>query len=414
MTKIIIEGNNVLNGEVKIGGAKNSAVALIPASILADGVVELTNLPEISDVETLKEMLIYLDVDVWKNGHTMKIDTKNLKNKDILDDHVRALRASYYFMGALLGKYKKAVIGFPGGCYLGPRPIDQHLKGFEALGAEVKVDGDIYHLEAKKLKGAKIDLDIASVGATINIMLAATLAEGTTVINNAAKEPEIVDVATMLNKMGANIEGAGTEKITIVGVKNLKGCTHKVVPDRIETGTYIIAGALAAEKLIISNVIPEHNKALVTKLKEMDASIETYEDKFIVKSRKLKNIDAKTEVYPGFPTDLQQPLTTLLTQAKGVSSITETIYSDRFKHVGYLNNMGANIEVIDQTIKVVGPTKLKGAEVVATDLRAGASLVLAALIAEGVTTILNSEHIFRGYEKIEEKLTNIGVKIKVE
>ena len=319
-------------------------------------------------------------------------------------------------MGALLGKYKRAEMYFPGGCSIGARPIDLHLKGFEALGAKVTNEKNKYIVEAEELKGANIYLDIASVGATINIMLAAVRAKGTTVIDNAAKEPEIVNVATFLNNMGAKISGAGTSTIKIKGVDHLHKCFHEVIPDRIEAGTYIIIGALCGTTLKIDNVIPEHIDSLVSKLEEMGVKLEIGADYITVLERtnKLKSTNIKTAVYPGFPTDLQQPFTVLLTQADGKSKVTETIWENRFMHIPYLKELGADIEVKNQTATVIGPSDLKGSEVVATDLRAGAAMVAAALIASGKTNITNAEHILRGYEQIVEKLSNVGAKIRIK
>jgi UDP-N-acetylglucosamine 1-carboxyvinyltransferase len=318
-------------------------------------------------------------------------------------------------MGALLGKYKKASMYFPGGCSIGARPIDLHLKGFEALGAKVTNEGNKYIVEAEDLKGANIYLDFASVGATINIMLAAVRAKGTTVIDNAAKEPEIVNVATFLNNMGAKITGAGTSTIKIIGVDYLGKCFHEVIPDRIEAGTYIIIGALCGKPLKIDNIIPEHVDALLSKLDEIGVDMEIGADYVIVsKPEKYKATSLKTAVYPGFATDLQQPFTVLLTQSNGKSKVTETIWENRFMHIPYLNSLGADISVKNQTATIMGPHKLVGTEVVATDLRAGAAMVAAALLAEGKTTITNVEHILRGYEHIVEKLTEVGAKIEIK
>jgi len=335
---------------------------------------------------------------------------------EITEPFSKKLRASYYFMGALLGKYKKATMHFPGGCSIGARPIDLHLKGFEALGATVKSEENKYIVEAKELKGANIYLDIASVGATINIMLAAVRAKGTTIIDNAAKEPEIVNVATFLNNMGARITGAGTSTIKIEGVDHLHKCFHEVIPDRIEAGTYIIIGALCGEPLRIDNVIPEHIDSLLSKLEEIGIKMEIGPDyvEVLGTEKDLKTTNIKTAVYPGFPTDLQQPFTVLLTQLPGKSKVTETIWENRFMHIPYLKKLGADIEVKNQTATIVGPKKLIGDEVVATDLRAGAAMVVAALLAEGTTRITNAEHILRGYEQIVEKLQLVGAKISIK
>lgn len=415
MKQIKINGGYTLTGTINIGGAKNSAVALIPAAILCSGTATIFNIPQISDTVSLIEILEYLGAKVNFSNDTMTIDSTNIENKEIPEEISKKLRASYYFMGAMLSKYKKVTMYFPGGCKIGERPINLHLKGFEMLGAKVKCDGNKYTVEAEKLTGTNIYLDIASVGATINIMLAATLANGTTTIENAAKEPEIVNVATFLNTMGAKITGAGTSEIKIVGVTKLKSSFHEVIPDRIEAGTYIIAGALIGNNLKINNIIPDHVESLTSKLSEIGVPLEIGNDYIIVsKSDTLKNSNIKTLVYPGFPTDLQQPITALLTQCKGTSSIEETVWENRFMNVEYLNKMGANITVNNKTALIKGPTNLVGKKVVATDLRAGACLILAGLIAKGETTITNVEHILRGYEKIIEKLTNIGAKISLD
>ena len=415
MKKMIINGSKTLKGEIKISGAKNSAVALVPASLLSDGVVKIDNIPDISDINSLNEILEYLGAKVVREEETMTIDPSMINNKELSEEISKKLRASYYFMGALLGKYKKAEMYFPGGCSIGSRPINLHLKGFEALGAKVIEDGNKYSIIADELKGAHIYLDFASVGATINIMLAAVKAKGETIIENAAKEPEIVNVATFLNQMGAKIKGAGTSEIRILGVEKLSGGFTEVIPDRIEAGTYVILGALLGHKLKISNIIPEHIESLILKLKEMNVDLKVNNDNIIIsKTNKMKTVDITTLGYPGFATDLQQPMTTLLLFANGVSEIEETIYENRFQNVYYLNQMGANIGVYGQKIRIFGPTKLEGREVLATDLRAGACLVLAGLAAKGKTTILEISHVLRGYENIVEKLTKVGADIKIE
>ena len=414
MEKIKIEGNHTLTGTIRISGAKNSAVALVPASLLAENTVTIDNIPDISDINALNEILEYLGAKVKREKEIMEIDPSTVKNIAIPEDHAKKLRASYYFMGALLGKYKKAEMYFPGGCSIGARPIDLHLKGFEALGATITTEGDKYIIQADELIGTNIYLDFASVGATINIMLAATKAKGTTIIENAAKEPEIVNVATFLNQMGAKITGAGTSEIKIIGVKKLHGCYTEVIPDRIEAGTYVIAGALAGDKLKIDNVIPDHIEALLLKLKEMKADMKVEKDHIIIsKTEKLKKVNVQTQVFPGFPTDLQQPITTLLTQCTGTSILEENIYENRFQNVPYLDKMGADIKIDEKLLIINGPTKLKGTEVEATDLRAGACLVLAGLVAEGTTKITNIKYILRGYENIIEKLTNVGAHISL-
>ena len=415
MKVIEIEGARQLSGAIRISGAKNATVALIPAAILTDEEATICNVPEITDTDALCDILKQLSVNVNRSTESLVINPQNMKNVEIKEEYSKKLRASYYFMGALLGKFKKVVMHFPGGCSIGARPIDLHLKGFEALGAKVTNEKNKYTVEAKELRGANIYLDIASVGATINIMLAAVKAKGTTIIDNAAKEPEIVNVATFLNLMGAKITGAGTSTIKIEGVDRLGKCFHEVIPDRIEAGTYIIIGALCGHNLKIDNVIPEHIDSLLSKLEELGLHLEIGADYVIVldSPKELKPTNIKTAVYPGFATDLQQPFTVLLTRANGKSKVEETIWENRFMHVPYLSNMGADIVIKNQTATIIGPTKLKGSEVVATDLRAGAAMVTAGLIASGKTRITNVEHILRGYENIIEKLSNVGAKIEL-
>lgn len=414
MSKVIkIEGGHKLNGSVRIDGSKNATVALIPAAILANEIVTIYGVPRISDVQALTDILNELDVTVTRaeNGDLV-IDPTKMRNVDLDKENVTSLRASYYFMGALLGKYGKSVIKMPGGCDLGPRPIDLHIKGFEALGADVSYEHGNYVIEAKELIGNSVYLDIASVGATINIMMAAVYATGKTTIHNAAKEPEIIDVATLLNKMGANIRGAGTNEISIEGVDYLAGCNHEIIPDRIEAGTYIILAAAAAEEVTIENIIPLHLDSLLSKLVEMGVDLEVKIDSVTVRGGKeLKAVDIKTNTYPGFATDLQSPFATLLTQAEGTSTIVETIYKERFKVVSELQRMGANAKIGNGQAEITGPSELFGENVKATDLRAGAALVIAGLIAEGVTEIRDIYHIDRGYANLDTKLTNLGAKI---
>ena len=410
---IAIEGGYKLNGTVRISGAKNATVALIPAAVLSDGPVEIFGVPEISDVEALAILLEELKCEVEVDGEHIKIDPTHMEDIPLVSDAVNKLRASYYFMGALLGKYKRVKIKMPGGCYLGPRPIDLHLKGFEALGAKITYEDDTYFLEAEELIGTQIYLDFASVGATINIMLAAVRAKGKTVIENAAKEPEIIDVANLLTKMGAKIRGVGTDSITIEGVDHLNGTFHEIIPDRIEAGTFLIIAAAAGEKVIIQNIIPQHLEALISKLKEMGVKMDVVGDSIVIfgSQENLQPVDIKTQTYPGFATDLQQPLTTLLTQAQGESHVKETIYVERFKHCAELNKMGAQIEVGEASSDIHGTTSLHGARVQATDLRCGAALVIAGLIAEGKTEITNVYHIDRGYDNIDHKLITLGAHI---
>ena len=412
MKKIKINGGKELKGTIKISGAKNSAVALVPASLLSDGIVTIDNVPNISDIDALNEILEYLGAKVKREDNKMIIDQTNIENKEIPEAKAKKLRASYYFMSALLGKYKHVEMYFPGGCSIGARPIDQTLKGYRALGAEVVEEGNKFIITAKELIGNEVSLDMPSVGATINTILAAVKAKGTTTILNAAKEPEIVNVATFLNNMGAKISGAGTSEITIKGVSKLGDGFAEVIPDRIEAGTYVIAGALVGNKLKIENIIPDHIESLTSKLKEMNVPIEIYDDYLIVsKADKMKHVTVKTLGYPGFPTDLQQPMTTLLIGCNGKSTLEETIYENRFQNVPFLNEMGADIIIDKRKIYINGPKDLIGKEVIATDLRAGACLVLAGLKASGTTVIKDVEHILRGYENIIEKLKNVGADI---
>ena len=414
MAKIIIEGNHVLEGTIEISGAKNSAVALVPASILSDGKVTIDNIPDISDIKALNDILQYLGANVKRKDSTITIDSSTINNKEIPEKISKKLRASYYFMSALLGKYKKVEMYFPGGCKIGTRPIDQTLKAFKLLGAKVVEKDNKYTITADELVGNTIYLDMPSVGATINTILASCKAKGITVIGNAAKEPEIVNVATFLNQMGAKIKGAGTSEITIEGVEKLGSCYTEVIPDRIETGTYIIAGALMGNNLRINNIIPDHVESLTSKLIEMGVPLIIKPSSIIVsRVNNLKPVNIKTLGYPGFPTDLQQPITALLTKCKGKSTLIETIYENRFQNVFYLNKMGANININNNTLEIIGPSKLVGADVTATDLRAGACLILAALSAKGVTTINEIEHVLRGYENIVDKLKGVGAKIKI-
>lgn len=415
MKVLKIHGGKDLEGKVKISGAKNSAVALLPATILCDDTVTLHNVPDISDVDALVDILNYLGAKVDNyEEESYRIDTKQMQNREIIEEMSNKLRASYYFMGALLGKYKKAVVSYPGGCSIGSRPIDLHLKGFESLGAKIEYEENNIIISAEELKGSNIYLDFASVGATINIMLAAVKAEGTTIIDNAAREPEIVNIAMFLNSMGAKITGAGTSTIRIKGVKNMHSSVHEVIPDRIEAGTYIMIGACACKSLVIENIIPEHLEALTQKLLEMGVDLKIEDESIYVSNKnKLKAVKIKTQVYPGFPTDMQQIMSSLMTTAEGRSVIEETIYENRFQNLYEIKKMGANVEINSNKGYIFGPTKLRGKTVNATDLRAGASLVLAALIAEGTTTINNADYILRGYEHITEKLTSLGAKIEL-
>lgn len=417
MKQIIINGGNTLSGDITIGGAKNSAVALIPASLLASGKCKINKVPNISDKDALFNILDELNVSYKFDDTSVIIDSNNLCNKIISEELSSKLRASYYFMGILLGKYKHVEMYFPGGCNIGTRPIDLHLKGFEALGAKVTHDEDShkYILDAKELIGTRIYLDFASVGATINIMFAATLATGTTILENAAKEIEIINIAEFLNNMGADISGAGTSTITINGVKSLHAAEIDVIPDRIEAGTYLMIGAMVGKNLTVCGVIPEQIKALLDKFDDMGISYDVKENSVTIsKCNNIKPINIKTLVYPGFPTDLGQPMSVLLTQANGVSYFEETIWENRMQHVKYLNMMGANIKLNDNTHAIItGPTELKGCHINATDLRGGAALVMAGLVSNGITTISNIEYILRGYENLVKKLTKVGADIKI-
>ncbi|TFJ47000.1 UDP-N-acetylglucosamine 1-carboxyvinyltransferase [Carnobacterium divergens] len=416
MKKLVINGGKPLSGELTISGAKNSTVALIPAAILADSPVTLEGVPDIQDVHSLIEILTIMGVEVDFKGSTLTIDPTNMVSIPMPSGKIKSLRASYYFMGALLTKYGQGVVGLPGGCFLGPRPIDQHIKGFEALGATVDNEMGAMYLRTNEegLVGARVYLDVVSIGATINLMLAAVKAKGKTIIENAAREPEIIDVATLLNNMGGKVRGAGTDVIRIEGVEELHGCRHTVIPDRIEAGTYLsIAGAVGTD-VVIKNVIFEHLEGLIAKMQEMGVPMEIGEDSIrVLEAKNLKMVSVKTLPYPGFATDLQQPLTPLLLKAQGEGTIVDTIYPKRVKHIPELVRMGATARVESDMILLEGPAILKGVEVEASDLRAGACLVTAGLMAEGTTTITGVENILRGYDNIVEKLTNLGADIKM-
>lgn len=418
MSKIVIEGKRFLSGEIKVDGAKNSVVGLIPAAVLCGDKVKLTNVPNISDVEALSEILVSLGVDIKRDkiNNVMEIDSSNMINKEIPEKFSSKLRASYYFMGALLGKYRKVDMCFPGGCSIGERPINFHLKGFEKLGATVEADDGNFSIVADKLIGDEIFFDVPSVGATINIMLAAVLANGKTIIDNAAMEPEVVDIALFLNEMGANIKGIGTPKIEIIGVDRLHGAEHAVIPDRLEAGTYVIIASLLGKGLTVSGLIPSHIESLTSKLEE--AGVKLVIGKNFVRVDEVgsyKAIDIKTRTYPGYPTDLQQPMIPFLTQCEGISHMEETIYENRFMNIPDTVKMGASIIVSDDNklATISGKTDFIGQDVVATDLRGGASMVICGLLAEGTTIISNVEHILRGYQDIVGKLTKVGANIRV-
>ncbi len=413
MEKLVINGGNPLFGSIEISGAKNAAVAILPAAILAgSGVCNIDNIPDIEDINCLERIIESLGCKVVRNCNSVMIDSTKLNNLNANTEDVRKMRASYYLIGALLSRFKKARVELPGGCPIGVRPIDQHIKGFEALGAKVVINHGCVVVEAEKLTGTNIFFDVVSVGATINVMLAATLAEGTTTLENVAKEPHVVDVANFLNSMGANVKGAGTDVIRIVGVKELKGCSYSVIPDQIEAGTFMIAAAGCGGKVTIENVIPKHLESISAKLVEIGAEVKENGDSITVSSNgKLKGVNIKTQPYPGFPTDVQQPLTALLSSAKGRSIVTESIWESRFKHVDELKKMGANIKVEGRTAIIDGVSRLTGAVVRATDLRAGAAMVIAGLMAEGTTEVQSIEHIDRGYPNIENKFRHLGADI---
>jgi len=417
MKKLVINGGRPLSGEVTISGAKNSTVALIPAAILADSPVTLEGMPDIQDVHSLIEILHEMNVKTEFTGSTLVIDPTEMVNVPMPSGKIQSLRASYYFMGALLSKFGEGVVGLPGGCFLGPRPIDQHLKGFRALGAEVENEMGAMYLKTEEagLQGSRIYFDVVTIGATINVMLAAVKAKGRTIIENAAREPEIIDVATLLNNMGAKIRGAGTDMIRIDGVDELHGCRHTIIPDRIEAGTYLSIAAAAGTDVLVKNVIVEHVDGLLAKLEEMGVPMEVGEDSVRITQadQPLKPVSIKTLPYPGFATDLQQPLTPLLMLASGESVVMDSIYPKRTKHIPELNRMGANARIESDVILIEGGHPLKGEAVTASDLRAGACLVNAGLIAEGETVISGVDNILRGYAGIVAKLRALGADIKM-
>ena len=417
MRKIIINGGKELQGEVTVSGAKNSVVALIPAIILSDGVVTLDGVPAISDVDNLIEIIEVMGGSVKRDGETLEIDPRGVKDMPMPFGKINSLRASYYFYGSLLGRYGQATVGLPGGCDLGPRPIDLHLKAFEAMGASISYEAESMRIATdagQRIQGAHIYMDTVSVGATINTMLAAVKADGRTVIENAAREPEIIDVATLLNNMGARVRGAGTEVITIEGVESLHGTRHQVIPDRIEAGSYIAMAAAIGKGIKVKNVLYEHLESFIAKLEAMGVRMTVEEDAIFVEEQDdLKPVDIKTSPYPGFATDLQQPMTPLLLKASGRGKIIDTIYEKRVNHVPELARMGADIQVLGGQIVYNGPTQLSGAPVKASDLRAGAALVTAGLMAEGQTEITNIEFILRGYSNIIEKLSDLGADIRL-
>ena len=415
MEQYIMKGGNPLVGEVTIGGAKNAALGILAAAIMTDDDVMIENLPNVSDINALLEAICHLGAVVDRiDNHTVRINAKNINAVNVEDEHMRKIRASYYFIGALLGKYKSAEVPLPGGCTIGSRPIDQHLKGFRALGADVSISAGAVCAHAIDLVASHIYLDIVSVGATINIMMAATMAEGETILENVAKEPHVVDVANFLNSMGANIRGAGTDVIRIRGVRSLHGTTYSIIPDQIEAGTFMCAAAATKGDITVKNVIPKHLEAISAKLKEMGCEVVEFDEEVRVVGRpKQHHMNFKTLPYPGFPTDMQPQMTVALTLVDGTSVVTESIFENRFKYVDELSRMGARIKVVEGSAAIVdGVASLTGAQVVAPDLRAGAALVIAGLAAEGYTTVEDIEYIERGYEEFDEKLRGLGAQIQ--
>lgn len=415
METLIINGGGALRGSVEINGAKNAAVAILPAAVLASkGKCIIDNIPDIEDVHCLERILLDLGCNVKKTSkNVLEIDATDINTVNACTEDVRRMRASYYFIGSLLARFGKAKVELPGGCPIGVRPIDQHIKGFEALGANVTIEHGAVLVEAERLKAANIFFDVVSVGATINVMIAATMAEGTTVLENVAKEPHVVDVANFLNSMGADIKGAGTDVIRIKGVNELVGCNYSVIPDQIEAGTFMIAAAATKGDVTITNIIPKHLESISAKLIEMGAIVEEGDDSVrVTVDNELRGVNLKTAPYPGFPTDVQQPMSVLLSITKGRSLVTESIWENRHKHTDELKKMGAMIKVEGRTAIIDGVEKLEGAKVIATDLRAGAAMVIAGLIANGETEIVDIEHIDRGYPHIEEKFRSLGADIR--
>ena len=414
MEQYIIKGGNPLVGEVEIGGAKNAALPILAASIMADETVTIDNLPDVNDINVLLEAIEGIGADVQRiNPHTVKVNGRGIGNFDIEYDYIKKIRASYYLLGALLGKYKRAEVALPGGCNIGSRPIDQHLKGFRALGAYVDIEHGKIIAEAERLTGKHIYFDVVSVGATINVMMAAVMADGMTILENVAKEPHVVDVANFLNSMGANIRGAGTDVIKIRGVSRLHGTTYSIIPDQIEAGTFMFAAAATSGDVTVLNVIPKHLEATIAKLLEIGCEVEEFDDAVRVVSKgALHNTHVKTLPYPGFPTDMQPQIGVTLALCKGTSTITESIFENRFKYLGELARMGANVKIEGNSATIEGVAKFSGAQVSAPDLRAGAALVIAGLAAEGITLVDDIVYIQRGYERFEEKLKGLGAVIE--
>ena len=413
MDKFIIEGGNTLHGRVKISGAKNHSLAMMPATLLAGGTYHFANTPNLRDVWTMSRLLGSMGLFCELNGNDLFIDSTNITSHEAPYEHVKKMRASFYVMGPLLGRYGEAKVSLPGGCAWGPRPVDLHLKGFEKLGAEITLDGGYVVVKAKKLTGAKIHFDISSVGATGNILMAAVLADGTSILTNAAVEPEITALARMLVKMGARIEGIGTSELVIEGMKELKPVDFKTIPDRIEAATFLIAGAMTNGKIILDGVNPYHISAVIDKLEEAGCNTDVTGDSIELEpADKIKPVDIVTSIYPGIPTDIQAQWMAFMLMANGTAKITETIFTDRFKHVPELKRLGADITIADNVAIVNGGKKLSGAIVMSSDLRASASLILAALVAEGQSEVLRVYHLDRGYENIEHKLTALGANVK--
>ena len=415
MDRYIIKGGNPLEGEVEISGAKNAALGILAAAIMTDETVTIENLPDVKDINVLIDAIAGIGAMVERvNRHCVKINGGTITSVHADNEYIKKIRASYYLLGALLGRFDKAEVTLPGGCNIGSRPIDQHIKGFSMLGADVKIEYGMIVAEAERLTGAHIFFDVVTVGATINVMLAAALAEGNTIIENAAKEPHIVDVANMLNSMGANIKGAGTDVIRIKGVEKLHGTEYSVIPDQIEAGTFMFAAAATRGNILVKNVIPKHLEALTAKLYEVGCSVEEYDDAVrVIGNPVQKSSQVKTLPYPGFPTDMQPQITVVFALAQGTSTVTESIFENRFKYVDELTRMGAKIRVEGNVAVIEGVDGLTGANVNALDLRAGAALVLAGLCADGYTTVDDIHYIQRGYESFHEKLRRLGASIKI-
>ena len=414
MEQYVVEGGNPLVGEVEIGGAKNAALAILAASVMTDETVLIENMPDVRDTNILLQAMQSIGVIVDRvDPHTVKVNASHIHDLVIEDDFIKKIRASYYLLGALLGKYNKAEVALPGGCNIGSRPIDQHIKGFKALGADVRIEHGLIITEAPNLKGSHVYMDVVSVGATINVMMAAAMADGMTIIENAAKEPHVVDLANFLNSMGANIKGAGTDVIRIRGVQKLHKTEYAIIPDQIEAGTFMFAAAATQGDVTVKNVIPKHLESISAKLMEIGCEVEESDDAVrVVASRPLTHTHVKTLPYPGFPTDMQPQITVALGLSQGTSIVTESIFENRFKYVDQLTRMGASIKVEGNTAIIDGVARYTGASITAPDLRAGAALVIAALAAEGVSTVDDIRYIERGYENFPEKLRGLGAQIE--